>query len=87
MPGKEMAIADSLLRINSLLVYTVLEDTAEFSLLAFSVEGAMAESTTADDATDKLWRQEWADWLGELWYLYIIEHKKSGEFSGITNLR
>ena len=86
VPGKEMAIADGLSRINGPPAYTVPEDTAEFSLPAFSVEGAMAESTTADDATDELWRQEWADWLGEPWYSRIIEHKKSGEFSGVTNL-
>ena len=54
MSEKEIAIADSLLRINSLSVYIVLKDTAEFSLSAFSVEGAMAKSTTAGDTTDKL---------------------------------
>ena len=43
--GKEMMITDSLLRINELPVYTVLKDTAEFSLSVFAVEGAHAEST------------------------------------------
>ena len=51
---KKMAITDSLLKINSLSVYTVLEDTAEFSLSAFSVEGVIIKSTTAGDTIDKL---------------------------------
>ena len=44
-----MVIADSLLRINKLPVYTVLKNTAEFSLLVFTVKRAHAESTTTDE--------------------------------------